>query len=50
MKISKLIEMLNNCKDYIGDVEVNFCDYHINKEYKINGIDTEENYINITGE
>lgn len=50
MRISELIEMLNDCKERLGDIEVYFHDYSLDKTFKIDSINAEKDYIDIVGE
>jgi hypothetical protein len=47
MKISRLIEMLQDCKELLGDVDVFFYNYNTFKEHRISGIDAEKDHINL---
>jgi len=47
MKISQFIEMLENSKERLGDVEVYIYDYTSGREYKVGGINNELDHIDI---
>lgn len=47
MKISQLIEMLENSRERLGDVEVMFYDYIKQERFEITGIDNEGDHIDL---
>lgn len=47
MKITRLMEALENSLELLGDVEVFIYDYNTNREYKVGGINNEADHIEL---